>query len=302
MSQLRICEIDTIDILLPTGEAGCTKELAMNRLMKVIVASLLVILLFSACSITRYDISSPGVRELINKYGTYDRNLTEEDKYLSAEECKDIFVDSYIDGKRVGTIALNEYLDTIIDESYQISDRLTGSFGGIGLLEDTTVTDLEREIIDIITSFDTNNGGAMVHKPMKQYNSPNLREIWIKYIIEEIDSRGNKEKRNLQYNISFENTLRSLVAQYGYIPNSDDDYDSDIIDYDDDNDGISDTKDDDDDNDGCLDRDEKDGNIGGETGDLTGQGRGNRIGNAGEKVEPDDPNFDPGDTSRFDNE
>ncbi len=167
-----------------------------------------------------------------------------------------------------------------------------GDTFGAGSIKAPDHESLARRIYQTREQFDADYGHKTAH-----WITEHLREKFYKQLKNDIESdprfnmNGDSEKE-------FADTFQQT---FGDLPDTDGDGYPDVADTDDDNDGVGDAVDDDDDNDGCLDRDEKDGNTGGETGDLTGKGRGDGPCDwMPEKVKPDDPDFDPGYTSRFD--
>jgi hypothetical protein len=118
-------------------------------------------------------------------------------------------------------------------------------------------------------------------------------ELFCQSVMDHLEDIRDNRDRKLYSVDSVKMICTNFEDSYGYLPDTDGDDTPDLADQDDDNDGVPDTRDDDDDNDGCLDRDEADGNLGGHTADeLSGEGRGEGI-DPGEKVDKDDPNFDP---------
>jgi hypothetical protein len=181
-----------------------------------LVCSVVLVLILSIVGCVahkRYDVSLPGVRDLINNHGNYDRILTENDRYISFEECNKLYIDHYGAGNSI----LSAYLESITKESKFLAGDIYGDYGGVGLRAGVSEIDLALDIKNAIAGFDASHGGIAAHNPLDYFDSPEIREEWYIYLKDELDNAESEDGRK-KYRLIEDYLLNNFEREYGNLP------------------------------------------------------------------------------------
>lgn len=176
------------------------------------VVLILILSIVGCVAHKRYDVSLPGVRDLVNNHGNYNRILTEDDFYLSTEECNKLYVDHYGAGNSI----FSAYLESITKESKFLAGDLCGDYGGVGLKAGVSEADLARDIKNAIAGFDASHGGITAHDPLDYFDSKEIRMEWYAYLKDKLESANEESRHN--YNLDEEDFLDNFEREYGNLP------------------------------------------------------------------------------------